>query len=196
MKALLTITAIAAVSAAHAVTFTNVIINSAPLSNGSSFSTSGNSISFFTPNAIIVEGMPVSSSVLSIQYDVTAAQAIASVGANISAVTSGSGIINFSEIAVALDSNGNEIPGIVGSMGNLFTPSGSGIFSGSMSISGSYTRLRIKKSFLMSAPATTAGLDMAALAIANQNVQVVPEPATMTALGLGALALMRRRRSR
>lgn len=188
---------VAASLGAQAVTFTNVLINSAPFSNGASFATSGNSISFFTPNAVIDEGMPANSTILQIQYDANAGAGLtfSTVGAAVSAFQSGSGLVSFLERVFALDANGNELPGVIGTISNSSFANNQN-FYGSTTLSVATQRIRVKKDILISAPNTSAARDLAALAIMNQNVQVVPEPATMTALGLGALALMRRRRAK
>jgi hypothetical protein len=54
---------------------------------------------------------------------------------------------------------------------------------------------RAKKFFVMTAPDTQA-VDLAALAVVNQSVQVIPEPANLGALGIGAAALLALRRRR
>lgn len=186
-----------AAAMSQAVTFTNVIISSPPLSTGSSWTSAANAISFFAPNAVIVEGVPVPSNVLNIQYDaISVGQGITMVDANISAPTLGSGTVIFTETVIALDAMGNELGQIGGGLSHVFNPSSGAVFSGSINLMGSYERIRVKKGFVIAAPATTPGLDMAAVATINQSVQVVPEPATMTALGIGALALLRRRRSK
>lgn len=184
-------------TAAQAVTFSNIVISSAPYSNGASWTTSGNSISFFTPNAVIDEGVPTPATVLSIQYDIDAGAGllVSGIGANVSAVQLGSGSVSFLERAFVLDSMGNEISGVVGSISNPSFAS-SFTFTGSTSLSQQSRWIRIKKDFVMAAPNTSPARDLAAVVVNNQNIQVVPEPATMTALGLGALAILRRRRSK
>jgi len=186
-----------AAAAAHAVTFTNVIITSPPLSNGSSFSTIGNSISFFTPNAIVGDPVdPLRAGTLNIQYDATSlAPAYANiVGVNLGAALLGSGMILFQEQIFELDINGNEVSGgPIGIINHTFTANSNPNWSGTIEFSRQVERFRAKKAFTLIATATEA-VDLAAIQIINQNVQTVPEPATMAALGIGAAALLRRRR--
>lgn len=178
---------------AHAALFYNVIINSAPLSNGASFNTVGNSIHFNTPNAIVMDGAPNAVVVFNIQYDADmgAGNAINQVDVNLATVTAGTGRIDFSEQVFVLDVNNNEVGGAVGTAQHTFTPNDSPFYSTSIALSTSSQRIRAKKTFVMQAPDVRDQLDLAALAICNQNV--VPEPTSIAALGLGALVLLRRR---
>lgn len=182
---------------AHAVTFSNVIIQSPPLSTGSSFSTIANSISFFTPNAIVGDvTAPLRAGTLNIQFDasnfsgpmMTADQVVVNLGT----VCLGSGTILFLEEIIELDSAGNEIGGPIGTASHLFNASTPFIWSSTINFDHPVENLRAKKSFSLLAP-DTDGVDLAALAIVNQNI-TVPEPATMAALALGAGAFLARRR--
>lgn len=118
------------------------------------------------------------------------------VNVNLGALTLGSGTVYFTEQIIALDSNGNELPGVIGSISHVFTSNSSPVWSGQINFSQTVTNFRAKKSFTLVAPDLTPGVvnDLAAVAIVNQNIQVVPEPATMTALGLGIAAMLRKRR--
>lgn len=183
------------VSAAQAITFSAVIIKSPPLSNGSSFSTSGNAISFFTPNAEVGDAVaPLRSATLNIQYDATNAVSMISnqVNVTLGAALSGSGEIDFLEIIMELDNAGNEL-GMIGFITHKFTPSSSTVFTGSIPFSKPVKAFRAKKAFSMSA-VDTAAFDKAAVAIVNQNIQTVPEPATMFAVAAGLAAIARRRK--
>ena len=183
-------------AAANAQTFTNVQINSAPLTSGSSFSTSGNSISVFTPNAIVGDAWALTGGTVNVQYDYnTGAGAALAVTFNSVHPVLGSGTVFFTELVFALDNAGNEIGGPIGTGSGLVTASSSSILAGTINLGANSGFIRVKKSFTLSAP-PTAALDMASIAVINQAVQVVPEPATMAALGLGAAALIRRRRSK
>lgn len=188
--------------ASQAVTFSNVIIQAPPLSSGSSFTTLGNSISLFAPNAIVGDGQVLRQGTLFMQYDATnigPAMIANQVGINLAGVCLGSGTIYFTEMIIELDSAGNEVSGNIGSITHVFNSSSSAIWSDTINFSRPVLNFRAKKSFTLVAPDTNPGTavnDLAAVATVNQNIQVVPEPATMTALGLGALALIRRRRAR
>lgn len=185
-------------TAAQAITFSNIQIQSPPLSTGSSSSVLGNAISFFTPNAIVGDPVdPLRAGNLQIQYDAfmggNEANAVG-VNVNLGAVALGSGTIVFTEQIIELDSNGNEINGVIGFAQHIFTANDSPFWSSLIELDHSVRAFRAKKSFVMSAPDTNA-FDVAAVATVNQNV-VVPEPATLAGLGLGALALGRRLRKR
>lgn len=187
-----------AAAASQAVTFSNFVVGSAPLSTGWSQTTIGNSVSFFLPNAIVGDNQTLTSGTINIQYDAASGPAMIANQANVNlgAFFSGTGTIFFTEMIIELDANGNEVAGNIGSISHTFLPNSSPIFSGTINFSRQVTNFRAKKSFTMIAPNVANQLDLASLGIVNQSVQVVPEPATMTALGIGALALMRRRRSK
>lgn len=190
--------AMTAVSTASAIVFYNVDIQSPPLSDGSSWSSTGNSISFALPNAIVGDPVdPLRVGILSIHYDVfSAAPAFAShVGVNLGVAISGSGTIIFEERIFELDMGGNEIGGPIGLINHTFAPGDPMNWSGTITFTHAVERFRSKKLFTMSA-VDTAGFDLAAIGIVNQSVDVVPEPATMAALGIGLAAMVRRRRSR
>lgn len=194
---LVSLVSVATVS--QAITFSNIQITSAPLSTGSSFNTIGNSISFFTPNAIVGDPVaPLRSGLLTIQYDADnfGVNIVASqVGVNLGAAVNGSGMVHFSETVYEIDGGGNIIGTPLGSVNHMFDVNSGPSFNATINLSRGVTRLRAVKMFELSAVDTQA-LDLAGVAIVNQNLQVVPEPATMAALGLGVLALIRRRRAR
>lgn len=184
--------------AAQAITFSNVSIQSPPLSTGSSFTTIGNSISFFTPNALVGDAVdPLRSGVLQIQFDATnfgGPNMLANeISVNLAGVTLGSGTIVFVETVFEIDSNGNEIGAPLGSVTHQFDSSSQPIWSTVIQFNRQVQAIRAKKSFVLSA-ADTDVTDLAAVAIVNQAIHLVPEPATMTALGLGAVGLLARRR--
>ena len=187
--------------AAQAITFSNVQIQSPPLSNGSSWSSIGNSISFFTPNARVGDATdPLRGGTLNIQYDATNFGGPA-MTANALTVTLGASVlgalssVDFIETILEIDANGNEIGAPLGSSTHLFVENGSSTFNDVITFSRPVFAFRAKKSFALDAPVTQA-IDLAAVTINNQSVQVVPEPATIGALALGALGVISRRRRR
>lgn len=184
---------LAVAASANAITFSNVIITSTPLSDGSSYAANGNAISFNLPNAIVGDGVGVRAGTLNIQYDVDAGALANGVGANVGVVALGTGAIAFRESVIELDNLGNEIGGIIGSASFNFNASTPMYYSTTIALTQAVRYLRVKKSFTLVAPDSQA-FDLAAVAIVNQNVQVVPEPGTIAALSLGAAALLRRRR--
>jgi hypothetical protein len=189
---------VAGAVSAQAVTFSNVIIQSPPLSTGSSFSTIGNSISFFTPNAIVGDAVdPLRAGTLNIQFDASnfggGAIFADEVVVNLQGVTLGSGVVFFIETIIELDALGNEIGGIIGSASHVFDSSSSPVWSTTIVLDHTVHALRAKKSFTLAASATDV-TDLAAVAGVNQNLHIIPEPATMAALGMGAVALLARRR--
>lgn len=191
------IAGLAAVAVASASSFSNVTIQAPPLSTGSTWTSIGNSISFFLPNAIVGDPVdPLRAGTLNIQYDAyTPGPAFANeVGINLGAALAGSGRIYFQEQIFELDSLGNEVSGgPVGVIDHTFNPGDPLSWSGTINFSRTVERFRAKKFFTLSAT-DTANFDLAALGIVNQNIQVVPEPATMAVLGLGVAAMMRRRK--
>lgn len=189
--------AFAVAGTASAITFSFVDIQAPPLSDGSSFSTSGNSISFFLPNAIVGDPVdPIRAGNLNIQYDAySAAPMIANeVGVNLGVAIAGSGTIFFQEQIFELDGLGNEIGGPIGVINHTFNPGDPTNWSGTITFTHAVERFRAKKFFSLSAT-DTVDFDMAAIGIVNQNIQVVPEPATMAVVGLGVAALLRRRKN-
>lgn len=183
-------------AAAHAITFTNIIIQSPPMSTGSSSSIVGPSISFFTPNAIVGDAVaPIRTGVLSIQFDATNDVAMASdqVFISLAAVTAGTGRIDFVERVFELSGpNGTELAQI-GTASHTFLPGGNMTWSTTVAFENSARYLRVKKDFILTAPDSQA-TDLAALGTINQSFNVVPEPATLAVLGVGAAALLRRRK--
>ncbi len=181
---------------AHAITFSNIFIASPPMSNDSSFQILGPSISFFTPKAIVGDAVdPIRAGILSIQFDVTNEVGMASnqVFINLAAFTSGSGRIDFSERILELSApNGTEL-GQIGAASHTFLPGGGTQWSTTVQFSETARFLRVKKDFILTAPAAES-VDLAALGIVNQSFNVVPEPATIAVLALGAAALLRRRK--
>lgn len=183
---------------AHALTFTNVMANSAPLSNNWSFNTNANSITFFTPNAIVGDPVaPVRSGTLNLQYDASTGGPMAyadDVVVNLQQFCAGSGMIFFTETVHELDANMNEVSNsLIGSVSRVFDASSSNTWSGTIWFTRQVENFRVKKAFTMVAPDTSA-FDVAALGLVNQSIRIVPEPGTIAALGLGALVLLRRKR--
>lgn len=186
-----------AAAVGSATIFTNVGIQSPPLSNGATFMTLGNAISFSLPNAIVGDPVaPLRAGTLNIQYDaLTPGPAIANqVGINLGTALAGSGTIFFQEQVFELDALGNEVAGgPIGVISHVFAPGGNTLWSGTITFDRSVERLRAKKFFTLSAVDTEV-LDLAAVGIVNQNIHVVPEPATLAVVGIGIAALIRRRR--
>ncbi len=188
---------VVAAAASQAVTFSNFVVGSAPLSTGWSQNSIGNSVSFFFPNAIVGDNQTLTSGTVNIQYDAASGPAMIANQAvvNLGAFFAGTGTVLFTELIIELDANGNEVGGNIGSISHVFAPNSNPVWSGTINFSRQVTNFRAKKSFTLLAPDVANQLDLAAIGIVNQNVQVVPEPATMTALGLGIAALLRRKRS-
>ncbi|MBX7132827.1 MAG: PEP-CTERM sorting domain-containing protein [Fimbriimonadaceae bacterium] len=188
--------AVFATVSANAVVFYNVQIQSPPLSTGSSFNTNANSISFFTPNAIVGDPVaPLRSGTLNIQYDADAGIGVWAdqVGINLGAAIAGSGFIIFQEQVFELDANNNEVGGPIGLASHVFDANSGLNWNTMIVLDRQVPKIRVKKAFTMSAVDTNV-LDLAGVAIVNQNLHLVPEPGTMIALGIGAAALLRRRR--
>jgi hypothetical protein len=186
---------------ASAVTFSNISITNPPLSSGWSSSAAGNAISFFTPNAIVGDPVdPMRSGALNITYvaDSSALMVANIVGVALGTALSGSGTVMFTETIWEADGLGNAIGTPIGTDNFLFTSSTSNVYSNVISLSKAVRRIKVLKTFNLDATTNTANLDLAALAIVNQNIQTqpVPEPATMAALGLGLAAVARRRKAR
>lgn len=185
---------------AMAVTFSNVTIVSPPFSVGSGYSVLGNSISFFTPNAIAGDPVdPLRSGTLNIQYDVDSGTPMVAdvVGVNLGTALLGSGQVIFNEFIFEIDCNtGSEIGGPIGMDSHTFDATSSMFYSNSIMLSRQVTCIRVKKSFTLLAP-DTVDLDLAALAIVNQRIDTTtPEPASILAvgLGLGSMIVIRRRK--
>jgi len=193
---LLLIAAVLTVASSKAVTFSNVVLGGGSLMVGSSFNTFGNSISFFTPSAIVADSFG-SAGTMNMQYDAQAPSGLlfSSVMANISVNTFGAGTALFIEQVFELDGMGNEVGGPIGLLNNNFTSSSAQTFSGAAVLTKQVNRIRVKKAFTLAAPDDTSGLDFASVGIINQSTTVVPEPATVTALALGLAAIARRRRA-
>ncbi|MBS1705507.1 MAG: PEP-CTERM sorting domain-containing protein [Armatimonadetes bacterium] len=186
---------VGSVAASQAIGFSNVTIASPPLSNGSSYTTIANSISFSLPNAIVGDSLALRAGNVNIQYDYASPNAAYAVTAfvNLGTLCLGSGRVAFTEMVFELDGGGNEVGGPIGSLTHLFDASTSSVFSGQINLSKSVNNIRVKKAFTLLAPDTTA-VDLAAVAIVNQSVKTVPEPATIAALGAGLAFIARKRR--
>lgn len=182
--------------AARAITFTNIVIASPPMSTGAGHTILGPSISFTTPNAVVGDVVdPIRFGILSIQFDVTSDVGMASnqVFINLAAFVTGSGRIDFTERVIELSGpNGTEL-GQIGFAEHTFLPGGGTTWSRTIQFPEPVQWLRVKKDFVLTAPVAET-VDLAALGIVNQSFNVVPEPATVAILGLGAAALLRRRR--
>jgi len=185
------------VTAAEAVTFDNVIITAPPLSTGATFAGLGNTISFFTPSALVGDPVaPLRSGLLSIQYD-------AHVGANdgpLGSVTNdtvgvvlGSGTITFSEDIFEIDGLGNEIGGPIAHIQGSYDATSATPWDETAAFSRSALNIRAKKVYLLTAEDTRA-LDLAAVGIINQHFESVPEPASFAVLGIGIVAIIKRRK--
>ncbi len=118
--------------AANAIVFTNVTIKSPPLSDGSSYSTAVNAITFFVPNALVGDGLPLRFGTLNIQYDadssgelMVADEVVISMGTGIL----GRGTILFRETVHELDSIGAEIGEPIGSSYHTFDVNSNPFFS-------------------------------------------------------------------
>lgn len=190
-------TLVGASVASHAIVFSNVTFDFPPLSNGASFSSNANAISFFTPNARVGDPVdPLRAGVLVISYDADSfglAMVASQVGVNLGAVAQGSGQVAFQETVYEIDGGGNIVGAPIGFVSHVFDANNGPTFNATIGLSRAVTRLRAVKEFELTAPDTQA-FDLAAVAIVNQNIQVVPEPATLLGLGLGFAAFIRRRR--
>lgn len=189
---------VAGAVSAQAVTFSNVIIQSPPLSNGSSSLPSGNAISFFLPNAIVGDVTdPLRAGTLNIQYDATNFGPMMTANTatvNLGTAILGSGVVVFLESIFELDAFGNEVGGgPIGTATHIFDVNNNMVWSTTINFSRPVSSFRAKKSFTLMAPNTNV-TDLAAVGTVNQAVHLVPEPATLGALGLGAVALFARRR--
>ncbi|MBL8087409.1 MAG: PEP-CTERM sorting domain-containing protein [Chthonomonas sp.] len=182
---------------AQAVTFSNIIIQSPPLNLGSSHSISGNAISFFTPNASVGDAKaPLRSATLNIQYDAQSGPMMIAnqVGIALGTALLGTGTVSFVELVMELDGpgpNANEL-GLIGFDTHVFSGTNT-VYSNTITFSKPVKWFRAKKAFTLDAPNSPA-TDLAALAIVNQNIKVVPEPASIAAMALGVVALASRRR--
>ena len=181
----------AASGVSHALTFSNIIITSPPLSTGATYSVAGNSISFYTPNAYVIG---VGSGILDIYYDVNAGPAarVNQVLTNLAFAVTGSATVAFAEEIHEIDcAFGNIIGGPlatdIGSFG-----AGTPFYSNSLILSSDKQCVRVHDRFTLTA---TQANDIASVAINNQSINtVVPEPASLGALAMGAAALLLRRK--
>lgn len=198
-RVLVALTVAVSGSAARAIGFTNVDIQAPPLSSGSFFVTSANSITVFTPNAMVGDFQVLRSGVLSVDYDASNLggpnMSSVRVDVNLGNACSGSGTIAFLEEIFELDANGSPI-GSIGSLSHNFNSNSGSIWSETIQFSRSVQRFRARKSFALDATPDTGALDIASLALVEQTVGVVPEPTMMTTLAIGALATAARRRRR
>lgn len=185
-----------ATSSAHAITFFDISYTASPLTAGADEEIIGNSISFFTPFAIVGDSGTGGARYgeFDISYSVDAGVGIGAIimGVTLHEVILGSAKIDFKEVVYELLPD-DTIGDVVGSASESFLADFVGSWSQTLVLTRSVNRARVVKSFVLDAPATPE-LDFASLALVNQNIQLVPEPATMAALGIGALGLLRRRR--
>lgn len=174
------------------------VVSSNQIINGAVYNTSGNAVSFATPGALVGDPVaPLRSAIVGLQYDAL------STGANANVVTAqvnlGAAVLGpnssvyFLEQVFELDGSGNEVGGAIGSISHIFTESSNPNWNGTITLSRQVSKLRMKKSLILAAP-DTQSVDLAAVALNNQSVQVVPEPAGLAALGLGVAFALRRRK--
>ncbi|MBL8048420.1 MAG: PEP-CTERM sorting domain-containing protein [Chthonomonas sp.] len=173
------------------------VVSSNQVINGASYTTAGNAVSFSTPGALVGDPVaPLRSAIVNLQYDAksTAGNAnVVTANVNLGAAVLGpNSSVYFLEQVFELDSLGNEVGGAIGSISHIFTAASNPNWSGAITLSRQVACLRMKKSLILAAP-DTQGLDLAAVAINNQSVQIVPEPAGLAALALGGVLVLRRR---
>jgi hypothetical protein len=185
------------VHAQAAITFSNFQYSSAPLSTGASQIVLGNSVTFQTPGAMVGDVSATRSGLLTIQYDANSGVNMQTVNAYVSvgAATLGSGTVQFTEKVYELDCVTGLRGVLLGSISHSFNSSSNPSFTGAITLSSQVACIQVVKEFQMDAPDTVA-LDLAALAIVNQSIDVVPvpEPASLAALALGAAFIIRRKK--
>ncbi len=187
----------AACCIANAMTFDNISVSPPPLSSGWAFAAGGNSISFFTPNAMVGDPVdPLRSGTLQIQYDahVGSDPAIFAAGVTVTPIGAllGSGTISFSEDVYEIDGVGNQL-NLIGHVDQVFNSGFGGSWSQDIALDHAVKDLRAYKTFDFSAINTNA-LDVAALGIVNQNLKAVPEPSALLALAIPFVGLLKRRK--
>lgn len=197
-------------TATAAITFSDVKVNGnaltagVPLSSGNPFINQttynipvvgGNALSFSTPNAIVGDASPSTMDSMNLTYVAASGPAMVAVNAfsNIGAPALGSGTVVFTETVYSYNLMTMTIGGILGSITHTFTASSSPNFTGTITLSTPANAIYVVKSFQLSAPDTSA-FDLAAVAINNQSIEVVPEPASVAALAIGAALLVRRKK--
>ncbi|MBL8048421.1 MAG: PEP-CTERM sorting domain-containing protein [Chthonomonas sp.] len=195
--------------ASAAITFSNVMVNGNALAAGVPLSSAnpfidqttynipvmgGNSISFSTPNAIVGDGSPTAADSMNLTYVAASGPAMVAVNAfsNIGAPALGSGMVVFTETVYSYNLMTMTVGGILGSISHTFNSMSSPNFSGTISLSTPANAIYVVKNFQLSAPNSPA-FDLAAVAVNNQSIEVVPEPAGIAAIALGAGMLLRRR---
>lgn len=189
-------TIIVATASAQAVTFSDVSYSSSPLLDQASDLAIGNSISFFTPKAIVGDSGTdgLRSGAFTIEYSAQADSGMCAVQAvvTLGEIVLGSATIDFTEDVYRLNPDDTLGP-LLATVSTSFVATSFGTWTHTLNLSECADRIRVIKSFDMNAP-ESPDIDFGAITIINQNLTLVPEPATMSALAIGAVALLRRRR--
>lgn len=173
-----------ACSAQAGLVFSDVVI-AGSLADGASYYTSGGNIDFMFPDALVGDPVnPLRAGNLIITFEVRSTEAIDRSLVSILGGLSGSGMIDFNEVVEDLVT-----PGVIGAYGAVMQGSGALPHIGVVGFDRPTTHYKVKKTAVLSA-VDTDELDLAAVALIEQNM--VPEPGTAALLLVGLVALRRR----
>jgi len=171
--------------------------------NALNFNTSGNTITFTSPSAMLVGsggGAGHNAATVTIIYTITSDKALTGIDLNFGGQATNLGMVTFNELVENWSQSGGSGSVLASTSGHY---DGSGFTGGSDNPFANSTTLnfgapvfsyKVKKTFSLLDLDNDPGNSMASITSVEQTA--VPEPASMTALAAGALGLLARRRRR